>query len=119
MQPCKPMIRRIPLRTLAHGRAGDKGNILNLSVIAREPTDYAHLVNEVTVSHVAAVFESHHAQQIDRYLLPHLQAMNFVLHAALDGGVNRSLHQDRHGKTLSSLLLDSLITEPQARQRAR
>lgn len=103
------MNETIPLRTFAHGRAGDKGNTLTLSIIARTPEVYDHLVDQVTVEHCAAVFSDRSIQNIERYLLPNLQAMNFVLHGALDGGVNRSLHRDRHGKTLSSLLLDSLI----------
>lgn len=103
---------QITIRTLAHGRAGDKGNTLLISVIARCPEYFDHLVRCVTVEHCRNVFTDREVKEVNRYVLPNLQAINFVLEDALDGGVNRSLHQDRHGKTLSSLLLDSLIDEP-------
>lgn len=103
---------RVRIRSLAHGRAGDKGNTLTLSVIARHPHDYDHLIDQVTIEHCLTVFESRCVERVERYLLPNLHAMNFVLSGVLDGGVNRSLHWDRHGKTLSSHLLDSLISAP-------
>lgn len=103
----------IPLRTLAHGRAGDKGNTLNVSVIAHDPNDLAHLVAHVTETHCAEVFGDRQPTRVTRYVLGNLGAMNFVLEGVLDGGVNRSLHGDRHGKTLASLLLDSLIPAPE------
>lgn len=98
-----------PLRTLAHGRAGDKANTLNISVIAREKEYFQHLVTHVTAEHCAKQFSDRDPTSVKRYLLPNINAMNFVLEDVLDGGVNRSLHIDRHGKTLSSLLLDSEI----------
>lgn len=99
----------IPLRQLAHGRAGDKGNTLSVSVIARDPADFDHLVAQVTEAHCAGVFANRQPRRITRHVLPRLNAMNFVIDGVLDGGVNQSLHIDRHGKTLSSLLLDSRI----------
>ena len=106
------MTSNAPLRHFAHGRAGDKGDTLNISVIARSPDLYEHLVEHVSEAHCRIVFSDRPLQNVRRYLLPRVQAMNFVLDGALDGGVNRSLHVDRHGKTLSSLLLDSLIPVP-------
>lgn len=93
------------LHTLAHTRAGDKGNCSSISVIAYQPRDWPLLVEQVTEDRVAALFESRRPTQVKRYLLPRLTAMNFVLDDALDGGVNSSLNLDTHGKSLSSLLL--------------
>ena len=106
------MTKLIPLRTLAHGRAGDKSDVSNISVIARNPADFDHLVDHVTRAHILATFASRNATEVRRYLLPKLGAMNFVIFGVLDGGVNRSLYRDRHGKSLSSLLLDSKIPPP-------
>jgi len=103
----------ISVRQLAHGRAGDKGNTLNVSVIAHRPADFEHLLMYVTEIHCAKVFAGRSAGHITRYVLPKLNAMNFVIEDVLDGGVNQSLWTDRHGKTLSSLLLDSLIPVPE------
>ena len=102
----------IPLRDLAHGRAGDKADALFVSVIARRPENFDHLLTHVTEGHCAAVFRKRSPQRVTRYVLPRLQAINFVIEQALDGGVNRSLYLDRHGKGLSSLLLDSFIPAP-------
>lgn len=93
------------LRELAHSRSGDKGDISNISVIARDPDLYPLLVREVTVErvrqHLGALVRGH----IERYEVPALGALNFVLHRALAGGVTRSLALDTHGKCLSSVLL--------------
>ena len=102
----------IKLSQLAHGRAGEKGDILNISVIAWSLYDFDHLVEHVTEAHCQRVFTTRPISQVTRYLLPRLGAMNFVIEGALDGGVNRSLYLDRHGKTLSSLLFDSTIPAP-------
>ncbi len=107
------MTRLIPLRRLAHGRAGDKSDRLNISVIAWNADDFDHLVAHVTEEHCAQAFSARPLRAVRRYVLPKLGAMNFVLEGVLDGGVNRSLYLDRHGKTLSSLLFDSLITAPE------
>ena len=95
----------IALYELAHGRTGDKGNKINISVIAYREEDYPLLVEQVTPERVAATFGHRHPTGVRRYLLPKLGAMNFVLDDVLDGGVNGSLNLDTHGKTLSSLLL--------------
>jgi hypothetical protein len=94
------------LRELAHARAGDKGDISNISVIAYEPGDYAFLAEHVTAERVAALFAGIVHGEIVRYELPELGALNFVLHQALGGGVTRSLRLDPHGKSLSSALLE-------------
>lgn len=97
------------LRDIAHSRAGDKGDISNLSLIAYRPEDYPLLEKQVTAERVKAHFAGVVHGEVQRYLLPQLGAMNFVLHAALGGGVTRSLALDAHGKSLSSALLDMEI----------
>jgi hypothetical protein len=104
--------RTVPLRTLAHGRTGDKGNRSNISVIALDAKDYALLVEQVTEARVAALFAHRKPSMVKRYLLPKLGAMNFVVDDVLDGGVNGSLNLDTHGKALAFLLLDLPITVP-------
>lgn len=106
--PC----RLLPLHAIAHGRSGDKGNRLNISVIAREPIFWPVLVEQVTEDVVAALFAHRGAGTVRRYVLPQLQAMNFVIEDALEGGVNSSLSIDTHGKCLSYLLLGHEIAMP-------
>lgn len=104
--------RRVPLHQLAHGRTGDKGNTSNISVIAYDPAHWDLLVQQVTAERVAGLFASRHPTRITRYVLPKLQAMNFVLHDILEGGVNDALNLDSHGKGLSSLLLTLPVELP-------
>ena len=93
------------LYELAHARTGDKGNKINISLIAYRAQDYAFLVEQVTPERVAAHFAHRQPGPVTRYLLPGLGAMNFVLEDVLDGGVNDSLNLDMHGKGLSFHLL--------------
>lgn len=101
-----------PLRELAHARAGDKGNASNISVIAYDPADYEWLRNQVSPERVKAHFGGIVRGSIERYEVPGLSALNFVLHDALAGGVTRSLSLDPHGKSLSSWMLALEIEEP-------
>ena len=94
------------LREIAHARSGDKGDISNIAVIAFDERDYPRLVREVTSTRVKALFGEMVRGDVVRYELPNIGALNFVLHAALGGGVTRSLALDAHGKTLSSQLLE-------------
>lgn len=94
------------LHDIAHGRTGDKGDISNISIIAYRPEDWAQLERDVTPEKVTAHFGPAFAGEITRYVLPQLQAMNFVLKGALKGGVTRSLVLDAHGKCLASVLLE-------------
>ena len=96
----------VPLRHAAHGRTGDKGNRSNISVVAWHPGLYELLVEQVTPDRVATQFRHRAPTRVERHLLPRLHAMNFVLDAVLDGGVNDALNLDSHGKSLSFLLLD-------------
>ena len=98
------------LRDVAHTRSGDKGDISNISVIAFDPVDYDLLLREVTCARVKAVLGDMVQGPIERYELPQLGALNFVLHRALSGGVTRSLALDVHGKCLGSLLLSMPIS---------
>jgi hypothetical protein len=105
-------IINIPLHRIAHGRAGDKGDTANISVIAYRPEFFPLLIEQVTEQRVAEVFRDRSAAAVRRYLLPKLGAMNFVLEGVLDGGVNESLGLDTHGKTLSFLLLGLEVQAP-------
>ena len=106
------MAKTVPLRALAHGRTGDKGNRSNISVIALDARDYDLLVQQVTEERVAGLFAHRRPSAVRRYLLPKLAAMNFVIDDVLDGGVNGSLNLDSHGKALAFLLLELPITLP-------
>lgn len=97
------------LRDIAHTRTGDKGNRSTLSVIAYNPKDFERLEKCVTPEIVLAHFEGLVVGPIERYSLPQLGALNFVMHNALGGGVTRSLSLDAHGKCLSAKLLDLVI----------
>lgn len=94
-----------PLYELAHARTGDKGNKVNISVIAYRAQDFDLLVAQVTAERVAAHFAHRQPSRVERFVLPKLGAMNFVLDDVLDGGVNDSLNLDMHGKALSFHLL--------------
>jgi hypothetical protein len=99
------------LRDIAHARAGDKGNISNISLIAYDPSDYAWLEKHVTAERVREHFAGVVQGDVRRFELPGLGALNFVMHGALGGGVTRSLALDAHGKTLSSALLSLEIPD--------
>lgn len=93
------------LYQLAHARTGDKGNRVNISVIAYDAKDYDLLVDQLTEQRVREHFAHRAPTRVVRYLLPKIAAMNFVLDDVLDGGVNDSLNLDMHGKALSFHLL--------------
>ena len=102
----------VPLYRAAHGRTGDKGNRSSISVIAWHPALWPLLVEQVTEDAVRRQFAHRRPSAVRRYLLPELQAMNFVLDDVLDGGVNDSLNLDSHGKALSFLLLELPLRVP-------
>lgn len=101
------------LRELAHARTGDKGDISSIAVFAYDPGDFAFLAEHVTAVAVAAHFAGFLRGTVERYELPALGALNFVLHGALGGGVTRSLALDAHGKSLSASLLELELPDPQ------
>ncbi|MDP2000940.1 MAG: hypothetical protein Q8K22_15305 [Rhodoferax sp.] len=104
----------VALYRAAHGRTGDKGNRSNISVIAWHPDLFPLLLEQLTPEAVAAHFAHRQPSAVQRYVLPQLHAMNFVLDAVLDGGVNDSLNLDAHGKALSFWLLDLPVRIPLA-----
>ncbi|WP_386082923.1 hypothetical protein ACFIOZ_06795 [Vreelandella sp. F11] len=95
----------VSLHQLAHARAGDKGERLNVALFAYDPDDYTTLLEQVTEERVLALFAHRGASRVRRYPLPNLAGMNFVIDDVLQGGVNGALNLDGHGKTLSFLLL--------------
>ena len=104
----------VPLYRLAHGRTGDKGNRSNISVIAWHPALWPLLLEQLTPEAVAAHFAHRQPTRVQRFVLPKLQALNFVLDEVLDGGVNDALNLDAHGKALSFWLLDMPVQVPKA-----
>ena len=93
------------LRHIAHSRSGDKGDICNIGLIALKPEHYPVLVREVTAERVKQHFAGLCLGEVERYEIPNLHALNFVLHQSLDGGGTLSLRTDSQGKTYSSALL--------------
>ena len=110
MTSCSEM-RRLPLHAIAHGRAGDKGNVSNVSLVAYLPEAYRFLATNVTADKVHKLYAHLGASGVTRYDLPFLSAFNFVIDDVLDGGVNASRSIDRHGKTLSYILLGRFIID--------
>ncbi len=103
---------RVRLLALAHARSGDKGDAANVGVVARRPEFYPLLVRELTAERVAAHFRGMLTGGVERYELPNLGALNFLLHGALGGGGTVSLKTDAQGKTLSTALLRMEIEVP-------
>ena len=101
----------LPLHAIAHGRAGDKGDTSNVSVVAYREAGWPVLLEQVTEARVLDAMAHLGATRATRYALPNLHALNFVIENALQGGVNASLGRDRHGKTLSFLLLGAIEVE--------
>ena len=104
----------VTLDQLAHGRTGDKGNRSNISVIAWREEFWPVLVAQVTEDKVAQLFASRHPSRVQRFLLPQLQSMNFVIDDVLDGGVNSALNLDSHGKSFSFMLMGLRVVIPKA-----
>jgi hypothetical protein len=102
----------VTLDRLAHGRSGDKGNRSNISVIAWREEFWPVLLARVTEERVAQLFVTRQPTRVQRYELPLLHAMNFVLDDMLDGGVNSALNLDSHGKSLSYWLLSLTVEVP-------
>lgn len=96
---------KIPLSRLAHTRSGDKGDTANIGVIALEERYYPILKREVTAARVKEFFGPIVKGRVDRYELPNLGALNFLLHESLGGGGTVSLRLDAQGKTFGAALL--------------
>ena len=96
---------KAPLSRFAHARSGDKGDTSNIGLIAFEPRYYPVLLREVTADRVKAHFGSLCEGEVERFELPNLGALNFLLHRSLGGGGTVSLRLDAQGKTYSAALL--------------
>ena len=102
-------VRRIRLVDIAHARSGDKGDTANVGLIALRPGDYPLLERYVTAARVARHFRGMLKGPVERFELPNLHALNFLLHGALDGGGTISLKTDAQGKVFSTALLRLVI----------
>lgn len=105
---------KVRLVDIAHARSGDKGDTANVGVIALEPRWYETIEKFVTRDSVARHFEGMIEGQVERFELPNLNALNFLLHGALDGGGTLSLKTDAQGKVWSTALLRMTIDVPDA-----
>jgi hypothetical protein len=108
MAEIKPVRR---LYELAYGRSGDKGNIANVSVIARSLEAYAEIKAKITVECVKKHLGPLVQGRVERFELDNIEALNFVLHGALDGGATRSLRLDGLGKSLAGAVLYMPVDE--------
>ena len=96
---------KVPLSQIAHTRSGDKGDMSNIGVIAWKAEYYPILLREVTAERVKAHFGDMVKGKVERFELPNLHALNFLLHEALDGGGTLSLRIDAQGKNMGTALL--------------
>jgi len=102
----------VPLHSVAHGRAGDKGNRLNVSIMPYDPECFEVISQQLSETRVLAAYAHRGATSVKRYDLPRLSAMNFVIDDVLEGGVNGSLNLDGHGKSNSFILLSMTVSVP-------
>ena len=103
---------KVRLVDIAHARSGDKGDTANVGLIALRPQWYALLEKQVTRDRVAEHFRGMIDGAVERYELPNLNALNFLLHGALDGGGTLSLKTDAQGKVYSTALLRLVLDVP-------
>ncbi len=96
---------KVPLARIAHTRSGDKGDVSNIGVIAWEDRWYPVLLRELSADRVKTFLAGLVEGEVERYELPNLCALNFVLHKALGGGGTVSLRTDAQGKTMGAALL--------------
>ena len=96
---------KIKLQEIAHGRSGDKGDAANIGIIAYDDKGYEIISNYLTAKKVKDHFKGICMGEVERYELPNLRALNFLLHNTLGGGGTVSLKHDAQGKTLAAALL--------------
>ena len=108
---------QVQLVDIAHARSGDKGDTANVGLIALKPEWYDLLVREVTRDRVAKHFTGVITGNVERFELPNLKALNFLLHGALDGGGTLSLKTDAQGKVFSTAMLRMKIDVEDAEAR--
>lgn len=104
----------VKLADIAHGRSGDKGDTCNIGLIARHPAIYPWLVENITAARVKAAFTGICHGDVERFEVPNIEALNFLLHESLGGGGTLSLHIDAQGKTYSHALLSIDVEIDQA-----
>jgi hypothetical protein len=109
---------KIRLVDIAHARSGDKGDTANVGIIALRPEWYPLLARELTLDRVRAHFSGVIEGDVERFELPNLCALNFLLHGALDGGGTLSLKTDAQGKVFSTALLRLVLDVPDDEARA-
>ncbi|HSK78458.1 MAG TPA: hypothetical protein VLQ45_18535 [Thermoanaerobaculia bacterium] len=104
---------RVPLGRIAHARSGDKGDASNVGLIAETPELYEHIREQVTAARVKEHFREVCRGPVERYELPNILALNFILHDSLGGGGTESLKNDAQGKTHAQGLLTLEIDVPE------
>ncbi len=105
---------KVRLLDVAHARSGDKGDTANVGIIALKPEWYPLLARELSLARVATHFEGVILGGVERFELPNLHALNFLLHGALDGGGTLSLKTDAQGKVFSTAMLRMVLDVPDA-----
>jgi hypothetical protein len=109
---------KVRLVDIAHARSGDKGDTANVGVIALRPEWYPLLVELLTLDRVRTHFHGVITGGVERFELPNLHALNFLLHGALGGGGTLSLKTDAQGKVFSTAMLRMVVDVPDARARS-
>lgn len=109
---------KVQLTKLAHARSGDKGDTANVGLIALRPEFYSIIAREVTAARVKEHFKGICHGEVDRFELPNLGALNFLLHESLGGGGTLSLMTDAQGKTFSTAMLRMQIEIPEEEARS-
>ncbi len=104
---------QITLGQIAHSRSGDKGNHANIGVVAYTDAGFEWLRAELTAERVAEFFHGLGATRVERFELPRVQALNFLLYNALAGGASQSLRIDTQGKLLGTAILDLALPAPE------
>ena len=106
---------KVRLVDIAHARSGDKGDTANVGVIAMRPEWYDVIAEQLTLERVSAHFKGVIDGHVERFELPNLRALNFLLHGALDGGGTLSLKMDAQGKVYSTAMLRLVLDVDDAR----
>jgi hypothetical protein len=96
---------KILLKDIAHGRSGDKGDAANIGIIAYDDEGYKIIKKQLTAEKVKKHFDGICFGKVERFEMPNLRALNFLLHNTLGGGGTVSLKHDAQGKTLASALM--------------
>lgn len=104
-------MQKVRLSEIAWGKAGDKGDKLNVNVIAKKPEYYDLIKQQVTPELVKEIYKGIVKGEVMRYEVPNLNAFNFVLHNALGGGANVTLHMDVCGRSMHTILFEDAMVE--------